>query len=346
MIAATAHDRLAKQDYRRLKDFGIRTIREGLSWHLIETSKGKYDFSSVAPLLDAAQECEAEQIIDLFHFGWPEHIDIQTPEFVESFGDFAFAFARHLKGREVDAPFIAPMNEISFMSWAGGDVGYLNPFKQGHGAELKRQLVRAAVRAAQALRSELPQTRLVWPEPVIHIVGDASKPGDEVAAEAYRLSMFEAWDMLSGALEGELGGNPEFLQIIGINFYDRNEWINHGRTLLRTDQLYRPLHQILLEVWNRYRTPMFIAETGTEDEKRPEWFAYVSEEVRKATRLGVSMHGLCLYPILNHPGWNDERHCYNGLFDYPNANGDREIYAPLADEIRRQKKLNSEVYTN
>ena len=346
LIAATCHDVLVKRDYCRLRDFGIRTVREGLRWPLIELVKGTYDFSSMLPLLDAAQELGVEQIIDLFHFGWPDHLDIFTPQFVESFGELAFAFAQLLQARGLTTPYIAPMNEISFFSWAGGDDGYINPFQTGRGHELKLQLVRAALKAACVFMNELPRTRFVWPEPVIHIVGDPRKPGDQDEAEAYRLSMYEAWDMLSGRLHPELGGAPEVLHIIGVNFYDRNEWTNYGTTLPRSDPRYRPFHAILLEVWKRYSVPIVVSETGTEDAKRPEWFAYISEEVRHAARLGVPMEGICLYPILNHPGWEDDRHCCNGLFDYPDNCGEREVYEPLAVEIARQQKLNSLVYTS
>ena len=48
---------------------------------------------------------------------------------------------------------------------------------------------------------------------------------------------------------------------------------------------------------------------------------------------GVRIEGICLYPILNHPGWVDDRHCHNGLWDYANDDGEREIYSPLAEEI-------------
>ena len=51
---------------------------------------------------------------------------------------------------------------------------------------------------------------------------------------------------------------------------------------------------------------------------------------------GVPVEGLCLYPILNHPGWDDDRHCYNGLFDYADAIGHREAFGPLADEIAQR----------
>jgi hypothetical protein len=301
--------------------------------------RGCYDFTSVLPFLDAAQEFGIQQIIDLFHFGWPDHLDIFAREFVDSFGELAFRFARLLRARG-DNPFIAPMNEISFMAWAGGEVAYLNPFQRGRGPELKRQLVRAALRAAEAFQAELPATRFVWPDPVIHVAGDPQISGDVAAAEAYRLFMFEAWDMISGRTEPELGGRAQLLQIIGVNFYDRNQRMNDGRTLQPSDPQYRPFHQILVEVWNRYRVPIFVSETGNEDSRRPEWFAYVSEEVRRAESMGVPVLGLCLYPILNHPGWDDGRHCQNGLFDYADVNGEREVYEPLAAEIRRQHEFN------
>ena len=82
--------------------------------------------------------------------------------------------------------------------------------------------------------------------------------------------------------------------------------------------------------------PIFIAETGIEDERRPEWLSYVADEVVIALEKGIPVEGICLYPIVNHPGWEDERHCHNGLWDYCNDSGHREIYIPLADELRRQ----------
>ena len=48
---------------------------------------------------------------------------------------------------------------------------------------------------------------------------------------------------------------------------------------------------------------------------------------------------MCLYPILNHPGWLDGRHCHNGLWDYADAHGHRDIYKPLARELRRWQKV-------
>jgi hypothetical protein len=231
------------------------------------------------------------------------------------------------------------VNEISFLSWAAGDKGFLYPFANQRSHELKEQLVRAAIRASEVVRQELPHVRLVAAEPVIHIVGNSEIPGDDVEAERYRLSQFQAWDMLSGKLAGELGGMPEYLDIIGVNFYDRNEWVHMADvSMKRDDPRYRPFHQILLEVWSRYRRPIFVSETGTEDSARPIWLAYVCREVLTAIHAGVPVHGICLYPIVNHPGWEDDRHCCNGLFDCIDERGERKIYKPLADELLALQK--------
>jgi hypothetical protein len=78
-----------------------------------------------------------------------------------------------------------------------------------------------------------------------------------------------------------------------------------------------------------------VAETGIEDETRPAWLRYMTREVFAAMAQGVPVEGVCLYPIVNHPGWDDDRHCHNGMFDYADDTGEREVYAPLAEEMSR-----------
>src|SRR5206468_10193893 len=70
---------------------------------------------------------------------------------------------------------------------------------------------------------------------------------------------------------------------------------------------------------------------------RAEWFEYICDEVENVLTQNVPVHGICLYPIINHPGWDDDRHCHNGLFDYADNSGHREVYQPLADAILRQQ---------
>jgi hypothetical protein len=109
--------------------------------------------------------------------------------------------------------------------------------------------------------------------------------------------------------------------------------------LSRRHPQYRPLNQMLKEVHQRYQRPLLIAETGAENRVRAGWLRYVCEESCLAMSGGLPLQAICLYPILNHPGWVDDRHCHNGLWDYPDAVGNREIYRPLAAELRRWRPV-------
>ncbi|HTF70557.1 MAG TPA: hypothetical protein VK638_48590 [Edaphobacter sp.] len=336
LVESSKHDLFVTEDFLRLQDLDIRTVREGARWHIIEESPGIYEFSSLERIYDAAQKVGMEIILDLLHFGYPEFVNVYEPDFVAAFEGFTQATVEFLHRRGLERHFIVPVNEISYFAWAGGDQGLINPHSTQRGPELKKQLIRAAIAASQVLLDGLPNVVLGTAEPVIHITGRPSVPGDDARAEAYRLAMYEAWDMLTGRLCPELGGKAEYLQVVGVNYYDRNQWINEGPAILKDDPQYRPFHEILQEVWGRYQLPIFVSETGIENEDRPHWFHYVCQEVRQAISLGVPIEGICLYPILNHPGWDDERHCHNGLYDYADEQGHREVYAPFAEAIRQE----------
>jgi beta-glucosidase/6-phospho-beta-glucosidase/beta-galactosidase len=342
VIAATSHDRFARKDYERLAAVGMRTVRDGIRWHLIETRPGVYDFSTVVPMLAAAREAGVQVIWDVLHYGWPDDIDIFSSAFVERFAAFARAFAE-VATRETDGPpWVVPVNEISFFAWAAGEIGIFNPFATGRGDELKRQLLRAAITSIEAMWSVNADIRIVHTEPMINVVPHASRPEDAAAAEAHRQAQYAALDIIAGRMHPELGGREEYLGIIGINYYVHNQWIypgGHGTMIEPSHSRYRPVWQMLREVHERYRRPLFIAETGIEDEARPAWLRYMGYEARRAIREGVPVHGLCLYPVVNHPGWEDDRHCYNGLWDYPDSSGEREIYEPLARELESEKQL-------
>lgn len=289
-------------------------------------------------MLRASERAGIQVIWDLCHYGWPDHIDIFAPEFVDRFAAFARATARVVRSESDDELWFAPVNEISFFSWAGGQAGILPPFVTGRGDELKEQLVRANIAGIEAIRDVAPSARFVQADPFVNIVSNESE-SPEVQAEArrYRKAQFQGWDMIAGSYKPELGGNPKYLDIIGGNYYVHNQWEYGGSFIERTDPRYRPLHNILDEVWNRYRRPLFLAETGIEDDRRPEWLRYICDEVVAALWNGVPIEGICLYPIVNHPGWADDRHCQNGLWDYCNDTGDRQIYIPLETELRKQQ---------
>ncbi len=334
VIQSSRHDEFAEADYRRLLDLGIKTARDGVRWHLIEKSPGHYDFFSLNQQVNAAQKTGIQIIWDFFHYGYPDDLDIFSPEFIQRFVSFSIATAGFIKDN-IDQPLnICLINEISFFAWASADIGDFYPYAKKQGYKMKCQLVKATIEAIKAIRKICPETRFVQTDPAIRILPSHSSKRARNDAVKHHEAQFQAFDMLSGKQAAELGGSPEFLDIIGINYYSYNQWRHpSGRRIHWHYKNYQPFHQILGGIYQRYQRPVFIAETGIENEARAGWFNYMYDEVKIAESHKVPNAGICLYPILNHPGWDDNRHCHNGLWDYADNNGNRPIYQPLADAI-------------
>jgi len=337
LIASTRHDEFAEKDYARLMELGLRGCRDAVRWHLIEREPFKYDFSSLKNQVEASRRTGIEVTWDYFHYGYPDDLDIFSPEFVERFVAFCEAVTGYLTSELGGRLLVCPVNEISFFSWAAAHAGIFYPAVRRRGTELKHQLVRAGIAASRAVKAIRPEAVVMFTDPAIHVVSKDPTPSKLRAAETYRLAQFESFDMLLGRCNEHLGGGHDVMDVIGLNYYFHNQWHHSNRRKLPLGHpLYRPLSDILDEYQNRYNKPLILAETGIEDDERPEWFRYIAEQTRKALAIGVDVRGVCLYPICNHPGWVDDRHCHNGLWDYADDSGHREIFQPLADEIRAQ----------
>ena len=344
VIAHTQHDRFCKEDYRLLRQAGIRTVRDGLRWHLIEKHPGHYDWSSFLPMLRAALETGTQVLWDLCHWGVPEDIDPLAPDFPGRFADFAAA-AVHLIQKEnsekgISLPQIyCPINEISFWSWVGGDEERFHPFGRGSGQELKRQLVLASRMAIQAIRSVDATARFLQAEPMIHISAADERPEDKAIALHHNASQFEAWDMLAGVKDPELGGSIESLDLIGVNYYWNNQWIHEGERTPLGHHLHCPLHEQLISLWKRYGRPILISETGAESSAAAGWLGLIAAEVRQARRVGVPVLGVCVYPAMDYPGWDDDRHCSVGLIESASDWKTRRLREDFAAELRLQAGL-------
>lgn len=339
LLVTTGHDRWARQDYQALRQAGITSARDGVRWHLVEQSPGQYDWSSFLPMLRAADAAGVSVAWDVCHYGWPDFIDIWSDEFIGAIARFAGAFAKLVRSESNLPAIYCPINELSYWAWAGGEVGRIGPFARGRGADLKRQLVRAALAVTKAIRDVDPAARFLYAEPGIHVVTGSPDPKHKRDAEQYRLAQFEALDMITGRAAPELGGRPDALDLIGVNYYPDNQWYLGGSTIPLGHHAYLPFREVLAELFERYRRPVLISETGAEGSGRPAWLHYVCDEVRAAMSRGVPVAGICLYPITDYRGWDNDRLCTVGLLSTPDERGRRVLDADLAAELHRQSSL-------
>ena len=152
--------------------------------------------------------------------------------------------------------------------------------------------------------------------------------------------------MITGARDAELGGKPEYLDVVGVNFYHDNQWEVPGGEkihwhMLPRDPRWVPLHKLLLETYARYRRPMLIGETSHVGVGRTEWIRELTDEVCLAIEAGVPLEGVCLYPIIDRFEWEDPSHWHNsGLWDFeqaPDGTFRRVINVPYAEELTRSQ---------
>lgn len=166
---------------------------------------------------------------------------------------------------------------------------------------------------------------------------------DVERAAAFNRAQFETFDITSGRMEPDLGERPELLDFAGVNFYPHNQWVmdkadGYAGGVPIGHHAFRPLADMLADFHRRYERSIVIAETGAEGSGRAPWFHYVCQEMEAAMQAGVPVEGVCVYPVVNYPGWDDERHCATGLFGPPGADNARAVYQPLADELQRWKQ--------
>lgn len=290
-------------------------------------------------MLSAARDTSVQVIWDLCHYGWPDHLDIWSASFVDHFAAYARAAAQIIRDTSNEVPWYCPVNEMSYWAWAGGQVGRMNPCTLGRGDELKRQLVRTYLAGVAAIREVDPRARFIVSEPLIHVVSDTDDPETVRAAEEYRLSQFQAKDMIVGNLNPHLGGRPDYLDVIGLNYYFHNQWTASGQTVPLGHHAYRAPRLMIAEVFERYGRSLLISETGAEGLAAPIWLNHVCTEVAHALEAGIPVAGICWYPILNYPGWDDDRLCKVGLLSEPDESGTRRVAHELATELQRQQAL-------
>ena len=345
MICATEHDARAEEDFRLVRSVGIETVREGVRWHLIDRG-GRYDFTSVLPVAEAARRTGVQVIWNLCHYGWPDDINLFAPAFVERFGRYCGAVARFVADRSDDVPVYSPINEISFFAWAAGEAGYIYPHARGAGGRVKEQLVRAAIAGMDAIRDVDSRARFLHADPLIHVVAPRDRPDLARAAADRREAQFEAWDMLAGGYRPELGGHPRYLDIVAANFYHANEWEYPERRLGwdagPEDDRWQPLGRLLLDVYHRYGRPMAIGETSHFGAGRAAWIRDVGNDVRRARAAGVPLEGVCLYPVIDRPDWDNAGHWHHsGLWDCVSGPDglERVLCEDYAREFERVREL-------
>lgn len=310
--STTGHLPCIDEDYQRLSLFNMRTVREGIRWSHVERTPYTYDWSSVKRMLQAGRDHSIQQVWDLCHFGFPDDLTPLHPMFARRFSALCREFVLFYRSVVPEGVLIVtPINEVSFLSWLGGDVRGTSPFCVGQGWEVKYRLMRAYIEGIEALKEVDPTIRILTTEPLVNITASANATSDtKREADRRHEEQFQTIDILSGNMCPELRGKPEYIDLLGFNYYYNNQWDVHTRVCLDwktpcKDSQWRPLNELLRSAYQRYKRPMVITETSHPREDRPYWIKMIGEECVKTLHQGIPLWGVCWYPIIDRPDWDN-----------------------------------------
>jgi len=343
-LPLTGHLQMLDEDYTDLQQFGVKTVREGIRWAYIEKTPYHYDWSTVKTMLDAGQRHGIQQVWDMCHFGFPDDLTPLHPMFARRFAALCRAFVNFYRSERPEGVLIVtPINEVSFLSWAGGEVRATSPYGVRLGWEVKYALMRAYIEGVAALREADPSIRILTTEPLVNIVPPHNPtPQQRQEAHQHHEWQYQATDILAGRVSPELGGRPEFLDIMGFNFYYDNQWeVTTSRRLGWNDPVpdsrLRPLRDLFKEAYRRYNRPIALTETSHPGIDRPLWLKMIGRECAAALQQGVPLLGVCLYPIIDRPDWDflDNWH-HSGMWDAalrPDGPPHRILHQPSAEAL-------------
>lgn len=315
----TLHDEKIFEDYKALKAIGIKVVREGVCWSEVEIAPYTFDFRRLLNFFEAAKVLDIQIIWDLCHFGYPDDLSPTHPLFTSRFVAYCEQFTAYHLEHYNQIPWIVPINEISFLSWHSGDMRGTVPFAVNSGWDIKYHLCKAAILGIKAIKSILADAVILIVEPLVK-VHPSTESSDSSEVKKMNNYQYQAMDILLGRTCPELMGDPTLIDILGFNYYYNNQWTNTNETLPWPDLENRltPLSELLYKVSIRYNNyPFLITETGHFGDLRAQWLDEVIKESAKAIEMGVDLRGMCIYPVIDRPDWDDLSSYSNcGLWDF------------------------------
>jgi len=314
------------EHYRKLKELGILTVRESIGWRAVKPSvTHTFNWDRVRIRCEAAKKHGIQIVWTFMHYGTPSGVNLLSDSFLDEFHWYAQCAAITIKKYDRQ-PIINLINEISFLAWATSQTSEMYPYKPTSsydGFRTKCRLVKAVLRGMNAVRREIPLARFLHVEPLLHIVAPKDQPELEGLAHEVRGHQWQTWELLRGSMCPELGGSPEALDLMGVNYYYNGQMeVVTGEHLEwdPPDPRRADFSDLLREVWDKYQRPLIISETGHFDEGRSQWLTHILEETKKAMDNGVPLEGLCIYPVIDRPCWHDpQKILSNGLLDHPES---------------------------
>ena len=321
LLEETDHYNRYKEDLGLVKELGLKVLRYGLPYYKIHLAPGKFDWSFADAAMAEMKRLGICPILDLMHFGLPDWLEnYQNPEIPLHFADYASEVAK----RYPWVRYYTPVNEIYVTCRASAKDGLWNEQLKSDKAFVTamKHTVAASIMATHCIAEQRPNAIIVQSESAEYI--HETKTVQSAGIKLENAQRFLSFDLLysihpeadmyiylmdNGFTKEEydwfMAGEPPGYQIMGNDYYGRNERIllPDGKMIVAEDIM--GWYQITKEYYNRYKKPVFHTETNTFDEKQaPNWLWKQWVNILRMRREGVPVLGFTWYSLLDQIDWD------------------------------------------
>ncbi|MDQ2753762.1 MAG: family 1 glycosylhydrolase, partial [Bacteroidota bacterium] len=327
-----------RKDIHLVRDMGLKVLRYGLPYYNIHLAPHKYDWSFADKVMNEIKACGITPILDLLHFGLPDWLgNFQNPEFPVHFADYAGAVAR----RYPWVRYYTPVNEIFVTAKKSAKEGLWNEQLKNDTAFVNalKHCVAASILATHRIVQHRTNAIIVQSESAEYIhEARADRTPQIKLLNKQRLLSFDLlyavppdadvcmYLMDNGLTREEynwfMAGEPPGFQIMGNDYYGRNETIIMPDGNISTAEDVMGWYQITSDYYKRYKKPVMHTETNTFDAKQaPVWLWKQWINILKMRSDGVPVLGFTWYSLTDQIDWdtglaiknNNINEC--GLFD-------------------------------
>jgi hypothetical protein len=283
------HDEFLEVDYRLMVQAGCLGIRDAARWYLSHLAAGVFDWSWLDRVVAAADKHNLKLYLDLWHYGYPDWLNILSADAPAHFAEFARSIAQRYPMLE----YYCVCNEPSLFVELAGRQGQWSPFlHEEEPFAFRRQISRMIIEASKAILEIKPDAALIIPEPW-HAT-DSNPERDQAAV----------LDTIMGLRDPELGGSSDLVTIIGLNHY--------------RDSTLPPFHRLLLNAQKRWPDKsLWVTETSGPPTgwQQAEWFWWMLAETRLARASGAQIDVFTWAPAISMYDWVDETlQLHNGIW--------------------------------
>lgn len=320
-LAECGHYDRWREDFGLVRELGLNTLRYGLPLHRIVGAEGTRDWAFADEAMAELKRLEIEPILDLMHFGLPDAWgDFQNPELPVLFADYC----EEVAARYPWVRAYTPVNEMYVTARNSARDGLWNEQKRDDCSFVTalKHAVAADILGVHAIARRRPDCLIIQSESAecLHAAMPVEPPDIALTNKLRFLSldllyanqpdadvMFFLLDngMTRAEFDWFMAGEPPGYQVLGLDYYGRNERIvKPDGSLISGEDVYG-WHQLVREYHQRYFKPVFHTETNVFDpEAAPEWLWKQWVNVLATRHAGIPVLGFTWYSLTDQVDWD------------------------------------------